>query len=146
MKLLYSRTSYQSTQTLKLYTIRHSLASSHLTEGSTWQGHTVDPPCDRGAKAIRLSDPQFLPMEFPQFGHCRGVTPGRVFQPATELPGIWRSTCSWRGVVDLPEATQLLKYLPEAVPTLNPCANTCKHDAQEYYFLLRTIIKNKDDL
>ena len=27
----------------------------------------------------KLSDPQLLPMEFPQFGHCRGVTPGRVF-------------------------------------------------------------------
>ena len=35
------------------------------------------------------------------------------------------------GVVDFPEANQLLKCMPEAVPSLNMCA----HDAQEYYFL-----------
>ena len=50
---------------------------------------------------------------------------------------------SWRGVVYLPEANQLLKYIPEAVPTLNSYANMCKHNAQECYFLLRTIRKNK---
>ena len=87
-------------------------------DGSTWHGHTVDPLRDRGAKAIRLSDPQFLPMEFPQFGHCRGVTLGKVFQPAAKPPGYWRPTCSWRGVVNLPEANQLLKVIPEAVNTL----------------------------
>ena len=42
---------------------------------------------------------------------------------------------SWRGVVDLSEANQLLKYKPEAVPTLNSCDNMCTKDAQEYYFL-----------
>ena len=42
---------------------------------------------------------------------------------------------SWRGVVDLPEANQLLKYIPEAEPTLNSYDNMCAHDAQEYYFL-----------
>ena len=115
---------------------RHGLASLHSTDSSTWQGHTVDTMCDRGAKAIRLSDPQFLPVEFPQFGHCRGVTLGKVFQPAAKPPGYWRPKCSWRGVVNLPEANQLLKIIPEAVPTLNPCANMCQYDAQEYYFLL----------
>ena len=39
------------------------------------------------------------------------------------------------GVVDLPEANQLLKYKPEAVPTLNSRDNMCTKDAQEYYFL-----------
>ena len=33
---------------------------------------------------------------------------------------------SWRGVVDLLEANQLLKYIPEAVLTLNSCANMYK--------------------
>ena len=50
---------------------------------------------------------------------------------------------SWRGVVDLPAANQLLKYITEAVPTLNSYANMCKHDTQEYYFLLRTIRQKK---
>ena len=39
---------------------------------------------------------------------------------------------SWKGVVDLPEANQLLKYKPKAVPTLNSFDNMCE---QEYYFL-----------
>ena len=46
-----------------------------------WQNKasgTVDPLRIQGAKAIRLSDPQFLPTEYPQFSHCRGVTLGRV--------------------------------------------------------------------
>ena len=33
---------------------------------------------------------------------------------------------SWRGVVGLPEAFLLLKYIPEAVPTLNSYADMCK--------------------
>ena len=41
----------------------------------------------------------------------------------------------WRGVVDLREANQLLKYIPEAEPTLNSYDNMCADDAQEYYFL-----------
>ena len=45
----------------------------------------------------------------------------------------------------LSEAYQLLKYIPEAVPTLNSYTNIYKHDAPEHYFLLRTIRKNKDD-
>ena len=57
------------------------------------------------------------------------------FQHATKPPRIWRSTCSWRRVFNLPEANQLLKYMPEAVPALNANANMCKKDAQEYYFL-----------
>ena len=40
----------------------------------------------------KLSDPHFLPMEFPQFGHCRGVTTGRAFKPATKPPRIWSCT------------------------------------------------------
>ena len=60
--------------------------------------------------------------------------------------GFWRPMCSWKGVVDLPEANQLLKYRPEAGPTLNSYANLCNQDALEYYFLLRTYRKNKDDL
>ena len=87
---------------------RLGLASLHSTDGRPWQGNTVNPLCDYGAKAFKLSDPQFLPMEFPQFVHCSGVTLGRVFQPATKPPGSWRPTCSWRGVVALPEANQLL--------------------------------------
>ena len=84
-------------------------------------------PCaTRVPRPSKLSDPHFLLMEFPQFGHCRGVTPGRVFQPATKTPGIWSSMCSWRRVVDLPKANQLLKYKPEAVATLNSYANMCK--------------------
>ena len=90
----------------------------------------------RGAKALKLSDPQFLPMEFPQFRFCRGVTLGKVFQPAAKPPGYWRPTCSLRGVVNLPEANQLLKIIPEAVPTINLCANIRIHNAQEYHFLL----------
>ena len=31
---------------------KHGLASLHSTDGSTWQGHTVDPLGDRCAKAI----------------------------------------------------------------------------------------------
>ena len=42
---------------------------------------------------------------------------------------------SWRGVVDLPEANQLLKYKPEAVPILNSYDTMCTKDAQEYYFM-----------
>ena len=42
---------------------------------------------------------------------------------------------SWRGAVDLPEANLLLKYIPEAVPTINSFDNMCAKDAQEYYFL-----------
>ena len=38
---------------------------------------------------------------------------------------------SWRGVVYLPEANQLLKYIPEAEPTLNSYDNMCTHNAQE---------------
>ena len=52
----------------------------------------------------------------------------------------------WRGVVDLPEANQLLKYKPEAVPTLNSCDNMCTNDVQEYYFLFAHNQKNKDNL
>ena len=46
-----------------------------------------------------------------------------------------RKESSWRGVVDLPEANLLLKYIPEAVPTINSYDNMCAKDAQEYYFL-----------
>ena len=42
---------------------------------------------------------------------------------------------SWKRVVDLLEANQLLKCKPEAVPTLNSYDNMCTHNAQEYYFL-----------
>ena len=42
---------------------------------------------------------------------------------------------SWRGGVDLPDVYQLMKYIPEAVPTLNSYDNMCTYDAQEYYFL-----------
>ena len=49
------------------------MTSLHLTDGSIWQGHTVDPLRDRGAKALKLSDPQLILMEFPRYGHCRGV-------------------------------------------------------------------------
>ena len=44
---------------------------------------------------------------------------------------------SWRGVVDLPEANQLLKNKPEAGPNLNSYDNMF---VQESYY------KNKDDL
>ena len=40
---------------------------------------------------------------------------------------------SWRGALDLLEANQLLKYIPEAVPTINSYDNMCAKDAQEYY-------------
>ena len=94
-------------------------------------------PCLNGVpRPSKLSDPHFLLMEFPLFGHCRGITPGRVFQPTTKTPGIWSSTCSWRRVVDLPKANQLLKYITEAVPTLKLYANMCKQYAQEYYLQL----------
>ena len=43
---------------------------------------------------------------------------------------------SWRGVVDSPEASQLLKYIPEAVTTLNLYDTMFTKDAQEYYFML----------
>ena len=103
-------------------------------------------PCATGVpRPSKLSDPHFLLMEFPQFSHCRGVTPGRVFKPATKLPRIRKFTCTLRRVVDLPESNQLLNYIQEAVPTLNSCAIMCKHDEQEYYFLLHTIRKNKDN-
>ena len=52
---------------------------------------------------------------------------------------------SWRGVVDLQEANLLLKFIPEAVTTLNSYANICRHDVQEYCFLLRTNRKNNDN-
>ena len=52
----------------------------------------------------------------------------------------------WREVVDLWEANQLLKYIPEAEPTLNLYDNMCTDDAQEYYFLFAHNYKNKDDL
>ena len=72
-----------------------------------------------------------------------GGHPGREFHPAPKPPKMWRLTCSWRRVVDLQEASQLLKYIPEAVPTLNSYANMCRHDAQEYCFLLCTIRKKQ---
>ena len=54
---------------------------------------------------------------------------------------------SWRGVVNLPEANQLLKIIPEAVPTLNPCANMCQYDVcKNTISCWRIIRKNKDDL
>ena len=40
---------------------------------------------------------------------------------------------SWRGVVDLSEENQLLKYKPEAVPALNSCDNMCTKDAGDQY-------------
>ena len=50
---------------------------------------------------------------------------------------------SWRGAVDLPETNQLLKFIPEAVPTLNSCV----HMMRKYTIsCLHTIRKNKDDL
>ena len=50
---------------------------------------------------------------------------------------------SWRGVVDLPEAIQLLKYILEAVPTINSYDNKCIYDAQEYYFMYAHNLKKK---
>ena len=51
---------------------------------------------------------------------------------------------SWRGVVDLPEANQLLEYKPEAVPTINSYDNMCAQDEQENTIsCLRTIKKQK---
>ena len=47
---------------------------------------------------------------------------------------------SWRLVVDLTEANQLLKYKPEAVSTLNSYDNMC---AQEYYFLFAHNLKKQ---
>ena len=44
--------------------------------------------------------------------------------------------------MDLPEANLLLKYIPEAVPTINSYDNMCKNTIS----CLRTIRKNKDDL
>ena len=105
------------------------------------KGTELTPSTTGVPRPSKIGDPKLLPMEFPQFGHCRGVTLGRVFQPTTKPPGIWRFTYSWRRVVDLPESNQLLKYIPEAAPTLNSYANMLKQDAQEYYFLLRTIRK-----
>ena len=49
---------------------------------------------------------------------------------------------SWRGVVNLPKADLLLKYIPEAVPTINSYDKMCLKDAQEYCFLFA----HKDDL
>ena len=43
----------------------------------------------------------------------------------------------------MPEANQLLKYIPEAVPTLNSYANMCRNDVQEYCFLLFRFKKTK---
>ena len=37
--------------------------------------------------------------------------------------------------VDAFQYNQLLKYKPEAIPTLNLCDTMCTKDAQEYYFL-----------
>ena len=46
-------------------------------------------PCEiRVPRPSKLSDLHFLQMEFPQFGHCRGITPIRVFQTATKPPRI----------------------------------------------------------
>ena len=84
-------------------------------------------PCPTGLpRPSKLSDPQFLPMEFPLFGHCRGIN----------FAGV--STCNQTCAVghDFPEANHLLKYVPEAGPTLNSYAKMCTQDAQEYYFLL----------
>ena len=50
---------------------------------------------------------------------------------------------SWRGAVDLAEANQLLKFILEAVPTLNKCAHMMHNNTIS---CLRTIRKNKDDL
>ena len=46
----------------------------------------------------------------------------------------------------MPEANQLLKYKPEAIPTLNSYDTMCTKDAQEYYFLFAHNQKNNDDL
>ena len=43
----------------------------------------------------------------------------------------------------MPEANQLLKFIPEAVPTLNSCAHMMRKNTIS---CLRTIRKNKDDL
>ena len=48
--------------------------------------------------------------------------------------------------MDLPEANQLMKYIPETEATLNSYDNMFTHDAQEYYYFLRTIRKNIEDL
>ena len=53
---------------------------------------------------------------------------------------------SWIGVLDLPEANKLLKYIPEVVPTLNSYDNMCAHERKNTISCLRTIRKNKDDL
>ena len=106
-------------QTVQFIPKTSGLALLHSIDGSTWNGHTFDPCATRVPRPSKLSDPHFLPLEFPKFGHCRGVTPGRVFQPATKPPGIWKSTRSWRGEVDLREENQFLNYILEAVPDLN---------------------------
>ena len=41
------------------------------------------------------------------------------------------------------EANQLLKYLPEAFPTLKAYLNVCKQDVQECYILLCKIKREK---
>ena len=46
----------------------------------------------------------------------------------------------------MPKANQLLKYIPEAVPTLNSNDNICIHDAKNTISCRHTIITNKDDL
>ena len=112
--------------TLQLYTRaqlesnlfpRLGLASLHSTYGSTWQGHTVNP---------------FLPMEFPKFGHWRGVTPCRVFQPATKPPGIWWSTCSWRRVVDLPSTTEAYNGSCTYSNHMLTCADTMRKNTVSF--------------
>ena len=50
---------------------------------------------------------------------------------------------SWIRAVNLPEANQLLKFIPEVVPTLNSCAHMMRKNT---IFCFRTIITNKDDL
>ena len=81
-----------------------------------------------------------------QFGHCRVVTPGRVFPPTTKLPRIWRSMCSWRRVVDLPEANQLLKYIPEAVTTPNSMLRCTNKMPKNNIFFCAQLEKTKTTL
>ena len=54
-----------------------------------------------------------------------------------------KNKSSWIGAVDLPEANQLLKFIPEVVPTLNSCAHMLRKNTIS---CLQTIRKNKHDL
>ena len=54
-----------------------------------------------------------------------------------------RKESSWRGVVDMPDANQLLKYKPEAVPNLNSYDNMC---ARILFPVCAKFRKNEDDL